>query len=515
MGTLNNRKLIITTLLLVQSITGAGAALAQGNSTPIPESNSMAATLDTAYPSDVENVKASAGDKLINLSWDASTDNVGVKGYKIFYGTASVSSDKASYTMGPVDAGNALTYNLKNLLNDTTYYFAVTAYDAAGNESEFYSAEVSATPKAGLVAALPADDKTAPKVVNAVATFKNTVKVTFSEGVKLPVTGAEAAFSAKDDSLGTALNVSKAELDSADKSNKTVLLTTADQKKNSKYILTAGIQIKDLAGNPIVSGTSDTAVFSGTDAMESVKPAAQEQVADLQAPAFVGVKALSGTTVEVTFSEPVVLLNNAAENFIVTDAADNTKITNVTKVVITENGTKATLTTENLEAKKYNLIAIKVKDIAGNMMEVQNSATTFDGVAGGLVTPPVDGVVTVQEAASDLVAKAVASMMVNLSWQAKMDQMAGVANFVVYMSTDRGATYGEGKVLGKDALTYDFGNLTEDMVYYFKLTTRNAAGQESEGLVTYLTLPKTGPELALLFLTSAGGGYFFTKKKKK
>jgi hypothetical protein len=106
-------------------------------------------------------------------------------------------------------------------------------------------------------------------------------------------------------------------------------------------------------------------------------------------------------------------------------------------------------------------------------------------------------------------------MMVNLSWQAKMDQMAGVANFVVYMSTDRGATYGEGKVLGKDALTYDFGNLTEDMVYYFKLTTRNAAGQESEGLVTYLTLPKTGPELALLFLTSAGGGYFFTKKKKK
>lgn len=519
MVTLNNKKLVTTTLLLMLNLTVVGTAFAQGNSTPIPESNSMAATLDTAYPSDVENVKASAGDKLINLSWDASTDNVGVKGYKIFYGTASVSSDQASYTIGPVDAGNALTYTLKNLLNDTTYYFAVTAYDAAGNESEFYSAEVSATPKAGLVAAAAvpaADDKTAPKVVNAVALFKNTVKVTFSEGVKLPVTGAEAAFSAKDDSLGTALNISKAELDSADKSNKTVLLTTADQKKNSKYILTAGIQIKDLAGNPIVSGTSDTAVFSGTDAMESVKPAAQEQAAaDLQAPAFVTVKALNGSSVEVVFSEPVVLLNNAAENFIITDAADNTKITNVTKVVITENGVKATLTTESLEAKKYNLIAIKVKDIAGNMMEVQNSATTFDGVAGGAVVPPVDGAVTVQEAASDLVAKAVASMMVNLSWQAKPDQMAGVASFVVYMSTDRGTTYGEGKVLGKDALTYDFSNLTEDMVYYFKLTTRNAAGQESEGLVTYLTLPKTGPELALLFLTSMGGGAWITRKKKK
>lgn len=509
---------LLVLLALASLLSGQGLAMAQEDS-PIPESSTVAATTDTAYPSDVENVKAAAGDKMITLSWDAATDNTAVTGYKIFYGTASVASDTASYTLGPIDAGNVLTYDVKDLQNDVTYYFAITAYDAAGNESEFYSEEVSATPKVGATGAETpvADDKTAPKVVSATAPFVNMVKVTFSEGVKLPAIAPESAFSIKDDFLGTALSISKAEMDTTDKSNKTVVLTTAEQKKNSKYILTAGIQIQDLAGNPIVSGTSDTAVFSGTDAVQAVvKPVAEEQPAgDTVAPGFTSVKAINSNTVEVVFSEPVVLLANATENFIITDAADNTKITNVTKVVISQNGTKATLSTENLEAKKYNLIAIKVKDAAGNMMDVQNSATTFDGVAAVVITPPTDKPTTVEEAASNLVAKAVSSMMVNLSWNIKSDQMANVASFVVYMSTDRGATYGNGVVLGKDAFNYDFTNLTEDMVYYFKLTTRNAAGQESEGLVTYLTLPKTGPELALLLLTSAGGGWAFTRKKKK
>ncbi len=509
-----NKKILIGSMLIVQTFAWAGLALAQGGSQVVPESATVAAAKDTAYPSDVEKVQAAAGDQSVTLSWMPATDNVGVKGYKIFYGTVSVSTDQASYTLGPVDAGNVLTHTVKGLKNDTTYYFAITAYDAAGNESEFYSEEVSATPKLGLVAAAAADDKAAPKVVNALAPFKNQVRVTFSEAVQLPVAGAEAAFSIKDDVLGTALAVSKAAIDSADQSGRSVVLNTADQKKDAKYILTAGIQIRDLAGNPIVSGTSDTAIFSGTDALEGVKPAADTPAADTVAPAFSAVKALDANTVEVTFSEPVMLLANAAENFIITEVADNTKITNVTKVVLIENGAKATLTTANLENKKYNLIAIKVKDLAGNLMAVESSATTFEGSASTATPSPVEGSL-VPEAASDLVARAVASMMVNLSWQTKADQMAGVANFVLYMSTDRGATYGDGVVLGKDAVTYDFNNLAEDMVYYFKLTSRNAAGQESEGLVTYLTLPKTGPELALLLLTSAGGGYVFTKKKKR
>jgi len=495
--------------------------------TPIPESGTVAATADTTYPSDVSNVKAVAGDKMVTLSWDAATDNVGVTGYKIFYGTASVSSDTASYTKGPIDVKNVLTYDIKDLVNDTTYYFAVTAYDAAGNESEFYSTEVSATPKApgsaGTAATTPAGaDNIAPKVVSAMATYKNQVKVTFSEGIKLPATKPEAAFSIKDDFLGINIAVSKAELDATDKSNKTVLLTTADQKKSSKYILTAGIQIQDLAGNPIISGTSDTAFFNGTDLVQPAAPAVTttteptKPAADAEPPKLVSVNALDSTTVEVVFSEPVVLLTNAAENFIITDAADNTKITNVTKVAISQNGTKATLTTDELKAQPYNLIVIKVKDIAGNAMDAQNSATTFNGVAtAATTTTTTPAASSVEEAASNLVAKAMANMVANLSWSPKEDKLAGVANFVIYMSSDRGATYGQGVVLGKDSKNYNFTDLKSDVLYYFKLTTKDPAGNESAGLITTLSLPKTGPELAFLLLFSTGAGAVFTRKKKK
>lgn len=505
-------------LVLVASMAMGNLALAAD--APIPD---VAATTDTTYPADVSNVKAVGKDKLITLSWDAATDNVGVKGYKIFYGTTSVASDTASYTMGPVDVGNVITYDVKDLNNGTTYYFAVTAYDAAGNESEFYSTEVSATPKAGLAAETPvADDNTAPKVVSASAPYKNIVKVVFSEAVKLPENRPEGAFSVKDDFLGTGLAVSAAEMDTADLSGKTVVLTTATQKKSAKYILTAGIQIQDLNGNPLISGTSDTAVFNGTDAIQPVvdttKPAAEEKPADTVAPALIDVNTVNGNTVAVTFSEPVVLLTNAAENFIITDAEDNTKITNVTKVVISQNGAKATLTTEDLAPQQYNLIVIKVKDLAGNAMEAANSATTFEGMAPTETDVPdtiTPDSMTVEEAASDLVAKAMADMMVSLSWKTKEDQLANVANFVVYMSTDRGSTYGEGVTLNKTSKNYNFKDLQSDMVYYFKLTTKDATGNESEGLVTYLTLPKTGPGLLLLLVGSAGAGAFITRKKKK
>jgi hypothetical protein len=523
-------KSLLLLLAMLASMLIGNLALAAEET--IPESGTVAAVSDVVYPSDVENVKAKAGDKSITLSWDAATDNVGVKGYKIFYGTASVASDTASYTLGPIDAGNVLTYDVKDLENGKTYYFAVTAYDAANNESEFYSSEVSATPAPAGAAATTTDanDKTAPKVVSAAAPYKTLVKVVFSEAVKLPENKPEGAFSIKDDFLGTSLTITKAELDPADVGGKTVLLTTSTQKKSAKYILTAGIQIQDNNGNPIISGTSDTAVFNGTDIaappVTEVKPAAEEKPADNKpatdtvAPSLISVKALDGNTVEVNFSEPVTLLPNATENFIITDALDNTKITNVKKVAISQNGAKATLTTEDLKPQTYNLIVIKVTDLVGNNMEAANSAASFEGVApatdgGNTNGGNTDGTTKLEDAASNLVAKAMSNMMVNLSWKAKADKMANVANFVVYMSTDRGTTYDDGVVLGKDAKNYNFKDLQSDMVYYFKLTTRDASGKESEGLITYLTLPKTGPGLALLLLGSAGAGAVFTRKKKK
>lgn len=69
------------------------------------------------------------------LSWNANAD-ADLAGYKIYMGTGS-----GMYGT-PIVVGNVTSYAMNNLQIGRTYYFAITAYDTAGNES-LYSAEVS------------------------------------------------------------------------------------------------------------------------------------------------------------------------------------------------------------------------------------------------------------------------------------------------------------------------------------------------------------------------------------
>lgn len=73
--------------------------------------------------------------RTISLAWDPSPDPT-VIGYNVYYGTVS-----GNYT-NIVSAGNSSTASVTGLIEGQTYYFAVTAYDAAGLESVF-SNEVS------------------------------------------------------------------------------------------------------------------------------------------------------------------------------------------------------------------------------------------------------------------------------------------------------------------------------------------------------------------------------------
>jgi hypothetical protein len=69
----------------------------------------------------------------VTLAWDTSS---GATGYKLHYGTAT-----RTYTT-TIDVQTVLTYTIPDLPDNSTFYFAATAYDAAGNESD-YSVEVS------------------------------------------------------------------------------------------------------------------------------------------------------------------------------------------------------------------------------------------------------------------------------------------------------------------------------------------------------------------------------------
>ncbi|BAV34005.1 fibronectin type III domain protein [Sulfuricaulis limicola] len=72
------------------------------------------------------------------LTWDA-VPATNLSGYRVYYGTTP-----GTYQQAPgqgLSVGNITTYTLMGLSNGTRYYFAVTAFDTAGNESG-YSNEV-------------------------------------------------------------------------------------------------------------------------------------------------------------------------------------------------------------------------------------------------------------------------------------------------------------------------------------------------------------------------------------
>ena len=76
----------------------------------------------------------SASAAQVTLAWNGNGDP-DLAGYKIYYGTASKTYDKS------IKVGNVTSFTVTNLTANK-YYFALTAYDQAGNESG-YSNEVS------------------------------------------------------------------------------------------------------------------------------------------------------------------------------------------------------------------------------------------------------------------------------------------------------------------------------------------------------------------------------------
>jgi len=93
------------------------------------------ATSDTSPPTAPANLTATAvSSSQVNLAWSASTDNVGVTGYKVYRnGALLASTTGTSYSDTTTAAG-------------TTYSYTVYAYDAAGNVSPASNTATATTP---------------------------------------------------------------------------------------------------------------------------------------------------------------------------------------------------------------------------------------------------------------------------------------------------------------------------------------------------------------------------------
>ncbi len=107
-----------------------------------------------------------AGEVIVSWSPNVEKD---LMGYRIYYGT-----NGGDYT-NFMDVGNVTNRTVNNLMPGTTYFFAVTAYDSAGNESE-YSKEVGIE--------LPPLDNSKPEIVGVNIIDNKNIDLMFSESIE-------------------------------------------------------------------------------------------------------------------------------------------------------------------------------------------------------------------------------------------------------------------------------------------------------------------------------------------
>lgn len=141
------------TLSVTENLTGSGGG----------------GTSDTTAPNVPSNLSASAvSSSQVDLSWTASTDNVGVTGYKIFRGGSQIATTSST------------SYSNTGLSASTGYCYNVAAYDSAGNTSN-QSTQACATTSASTGGGT--SDTQAPSVpsgLNAAAASSSQINLTWN-----------------------------------------------------------------------------------------------------------------------------------------------------------------------------------------------------------------------------------------------------------------------------------------------------------------------------------------------
>ncbi|SDF21827.1 Glycosidase [Fontibacillus panacisegetis] len=178
---------------------------------------------DTQAPTVPDNVTAVLnGDTAANISWSASTDNVGVTEYEVYRNGVKIATVPGT------------SYSDTGLQSATTYSYTVKAKDAAGNLSAFSSAAEVTTP----VITPDTQAPTVPDNVTATLAGSNTAQLSWSASTdNIGVTGYEVY---RDNVLLTTVT--------------TTSYQDTNLQANTTYSYT--VQAKDAAGN--VSGHSSS-----------------------------------------------------------------------------------------------------------------------------------------------------------------------------------------------------------------------------------------------------------------
>jgi fibronectin type 3 domain-containing protein len=231
------------------------------------QSSPVAATTlpDTQPPSVPQNVKAVANsDTQISLTWPASTDNVAVAGYRIYGGTVATS-------LSPLASVTTTSFaDTRSVRPNTTYYYAVEAFDKSGN----YSAQSPVVHATTLPDTIP---PTVPTNVTAIGTGVEQVTLNWSPSTDTIGVSGYVIYRSKTGSSLTAVG----------SSTTPGYVDTLSLQPNTTYYYS--VAAYDQAGNY----SAQSPVIAATTLADTQPPTVPQNLAAV---------ATSGTTISLTWS---------------------------------------------------------------------------------------------------------------------------------------------------------------------------------------------------------------------
>jgi fibronectin type 3 domain-containing protein len=249
---------------------GADVAVAGGTATvTVPASTVFTLTglgaPDSQAPSAPSNLAATGGAGNASLSWSGSTDNVGVSNYNVYRSTTAGFSPAPANKVGQT---TSTTY-ADTSLSAGTYYYAVTAQDAAGNTSAA-SNEASAVVTSDTQA--PSVNITAPA---SGATLSDTVALSAFAADNVAVAGVQ--FKLDGNNIGSELSTTPYTLswDSSAAANGSHTLTAVARDAAGNSTTSAGVAVTVnnvggalLLGSNTVQATPDSNASGSAEAFK-------------------------------------------------------------------------------------------------------------------------------------------------------------------------------------------------------------------------------------------------------
>ena len=435
------------------------AANESAKSTPV--GMTTLAQNDTTPPIAPSNLSATPiSANQINLSWGASTDNVGVTEYTIRRCTGA--SCTPTTVIGTVTSGT--TFQSMGLTASTTYRYAVIASDAAGNDSA-----ASNTATAATTAATDTSAPTVPTGLTATATSSSQINL---------------AWQASTDNVGvTEYSIYRCSGNGCVPSGPIGTVSSGTTFQNTG----------------LAAGTTYTYAVTASDAAGNDSAFSLRATATTPAPTDTSAPTVpTGLTATATSTSQINLAWQASTDNVGVTGYTIRRCTGVsctpTTTIINTVTSGTTFQNTGLTASTTYTYTVSARDAAGNDSAASNTATAATTAATDTSAPTVP---------TGLTATATSSSQINLAWQASTDNV-GVTGYSIYRCSGAGCSPATNVGTATSGTSFSNTGLTASTTYTYAVTASDAVGNESAK--STLAAATTSPVAGSTTFTFVGAG---------